>query len=383
MDHEVSQEVREKIVDPIAFDKYMSLMNNALLVKYRNEAHTCSDGTPINMATPKHIIKEKIEHLEDSEIEKILKIKSVYDGIHCKAIGYKSLAFGGVHRSVSAERKNLSNLVEFRKEEIIELFGRMFSESEVHKILVEEWKIPVSVNTIRMFYKRYNELIQQKREEYKRTYSNVRLAVKRSRLDELTWMYISHKDKYKRNKNANDLKVLISLLEQIRKEVEGESIRIDGNLDVKIESTVNIHLQKEVFKEISLNQIILSRVASRTGTNSFRLLKSLVDSCYSKFTGLLSAPETEEGEVVEYPSFENYDWVEIERKQGEIKEQEAVILETRLNNDKKLAESAVKDDLKAKLLARLKANKEVLNIKESNIDKVMNKFEGGIDNETE
>jgi hypothetical protein len=296
------------IVNKEAFLKYQETREHPMLNEKKN--FVASDGSIINLLNLPHNIKINVEHLPPAEQKKIKALSKVAHHIMCTANGYKTRAFGiGHFRQVKDDEPSV--LLQNYKEELIELFGRMFTCEEVHQIVVSDWKFPCAIGAVYGFRKAYINDITTKISNFRLAFDDIRLSVKRSRLEELTWTYVTMKEKYKKTTGVMEHRALIQNLEQLRKEVDGDSIRVEGNMDINIESAANLHIQKEVFKELNLNQIIIARIASRQMLHPAQIIKSLADNYYSKYSALLHDVEDTEYEDVEFPSNNNYDFEEI------------------------------------------------------------------------
>jgi len=348
-----AKEIDEKMVkNPDALAKFKALVKSPLLNE--KAMYEASNGEIINIAWLKHHLDSKIAALPSAEQEKILVMKTTYHKLLLKASVLRKQAMGvdmGMPRGADHPL-----LLQPKEEELIELFGRMFSPEEVHKIVVEDFKLPASLQQVINFRRKHLNTITEKIELFKREYSDIRLGVKRSRLEELVWMYNRLKSKYKETDSREDVRVMLSLIEQVRKEVEGDTIKFEGNLDVNLESTVNIHLQKEVFHQLNINQIIMGRVASRMGQQSIDLVRALQDSYYSRFNKMNGIDDVDYEEI-EYPSNVPYDFDQIKTLNGKdelaLDERNA---KRKVDKEAKMEQAAVLG-FKEKLLAKL-ANKQ-------------------------
>ena len=121
------------------------------------------------------------------------------------------------------------------------------------------------------------------------------------------WLYNETKQQYENTQSKDDRRFLKELLESIKREVEGDVIRIEGDLQVNIEHTLNVHVQQEIYKKLPINEIIMTRIAMRTGVNPLLLLYRLQSSYYSKFTGFSTVQNTDDSVLPEYPSSHVYD----------------------------------------------------------------------------
>jgi len=348
-----AKEIDEKMVkNPDALAKFKALVKSPLLNE--KAMYEASNGEIINIAWLKPHLDSKIAALPSAEQEKILVMKTTYHKLLLKASVLRKQAMGvdmGMPRGADHPL-----LLQPKEEELIELFGRMFSPEEVHKIVVEDFKLPASLQQVINFRRKHLNTITEKIELFKREYSDIRLGVKRSRLEELVWMYNRLKSKYKETDSREDVRVMLSLIEQVRKEVEGDTIKFEGNLDVNLESTVNIHLQKEVFHQLNINQIIMGRVASRMGQQSIDLVRALQDSYYSRFNKMNGIDDVDYEEI-EYPSNVPYDFDQIKTLNGKdelaLDERNA---KRKVDKEAKMEQAAVLG-FKEKLLAKL-ANKQ-------------------------
>ncbi len=347
----------EKVVDPThgavkdkkAYAKWRAMNNLSIL---RQTMAKASDERNINYAWLQHVFEKKIEGLPLEERTELLVRKKKYYSTLNKANVQKRVAFG-VKNGVTISGRN-SKLLDVKQEEIIELFGRMFSVKEVHRVIAEDWHIPCAIDLVFEYRREYLNVITEKIEIHKREYSDIRLGVKRSRLEELVWLYNETKEQFKITKSKFHADIMIKLLEQVRKEAEGDKLTIDGNFDVNIESTVNVHLQQEVFKEINLAQLILGRVAARSGIDPMDLVASLQSSYYSKFNNILGH-ETEDAdyEEVEYPSASAYDFDNIARVNKKREHNEGVEKAAKKKDKAEAQEEAAESGLKERLLATI------------------------------
>lgn len=268
----------EEIVDHVAFKQYQVLANSKPLKEGR--IHICSDNTELDFNQFGHIIRKKIAHLKDDEKEAIEKKMSAYCSLRNKANLLKRKALGGT----LGRQSRSFDIFEEKKEEIVALFGKMFSVQEVYNIICTEWKLECKIEDLKAFRKAHLETINVQIEQYKREFSSVRLAQKRSRLEELSMLYSQHKLKYNQTQSGSDLKYLRELLEQIRKEVEGDKFTIDGNIDISVEQTITHHIHNELLKNISLKEMIIGRVAARAKLPAARMIELLNNSYYAQLS---------------------------------------------------------------------------------------------------
>lgn len=299
--------IPEDVINAKEYRKMLLLQKHPIL---RNIHYIASDNSDINIGTLPHRLKKDIQHLSPKEQEDILELKRQYNVMRAKVTTAKTLAYGraGCHGGKSAEIARLSPF----EEDIMELLGRMFTVSEVVKIMGQDYSVIVSEADVKEILKKYIVTIEKKREEFRNRVSDVRLYNKRPRLEELAWMYSKMKTRYVTLNTVDVYNCMLRTLEQIRKEAEGDVLNINGVLDVNIEVTIQNHIQKDILKTINLKEIILGRVAARMNYDPKKLVAGLHNSYYSKFVNI--SGDFDEDAEMNYPSNQAYDFSVIERE---------------------------------------------------------------------
>jgi len=331
------------VTNQAAYAEYLKLKNNPILNENRHQ--TASDGTQIDLSWFPNILKKRTEHLTIAEQKKYMTMKEIYFKIQSKRNGFKMKAYAG--HTIGDEGDTIETLYGNRRQDIIELFGRMFSIKEVYQIASQDWKLKTSINQLQMYRTANLDVILAKIEEHKRTYSDIRLGHKRSRLEELTWLYMKRKAMYNYSGKADDHRLLLQTIEQIRKEAEGDKITLDGNITHNMDGAINELIEKDLTKNLSIKELILARVASKTHTPVAKLISDLSKGWYSKL--LNRSAEDAEVEIV-YPSTQTYDFDHIAKvvavNEQKEKYEEAIVV---IDPDK----IKVGNDIKAALLAKL------------------------------
>ena len=298
-----------------------------------------SDGSEIALNQMAHWFKKKIAHLPIAEQEILIEKKNKYNALASKLGSLKSKAFGLNTSDRDAYLNDHSDL-------ILDLLGRYFSYGEAAKVLQEDHGVEASVGMVERFSKKNIEEVKRRQEQFSATYTDVRLFVKRSRLEELLWLYNNRKDKYSSTGNREDYKLLLQTLEQIRKESEGDIVNVIGNLNVNVEHDIKNHLRQEAMKGMSVKEIILARVAAKQGLDVSKLIQSLNNSYYRRFDNA----ETVEFEETRYPSTEAYDFGAIERKNN-MEAKDDMAFKPVIISDKA-------QQIKDRFLNKIKANQE-------------------------
>lgn len=264
----------------------------------------------IDMLVRKVEFTKAISHLPEEEKRFAWVIKFIVERAYLALTKAKNAAIGQQHWVSSFQKTQIDDMViiENRKADIMALFGKMYSAEEVHKVVTQDWGVDVTIHAIENFRTRNLDKIVELQKDYSNNFNDVRLGYKKSRLEEYMWLYNETKQQYENTQSKEDRRFLKELLESIKREVEGDIIRIEGDLQVNIEHTLNIHVQQEIYKKLPINEIIMTRIAMRTGTNPLLLLYRLQNSYYSKFTGFIpKKPGADDYHLPEYPSAHVYD----------------------------------------------------------------------------
>jgi len=342
------------VIDIPAFKVWFVLQAKPILTA--DKVFFAEDGlTEINLGWLQHYIKKMIEHLPESEQVDILVRKTQYQKTMSRAAAMKRKAFGSENGVTKVKYlHNRFNVIKSKVSEVLELFGKYYTVEEVYEIMTMEYRIPVTRQLLKDFRRDHMSQIEEKKRLYSISFSDVRLGHKRSRIEELCLMYNLFKAKMLDSKKETTARLLKDILKDIKEEVEGDVITINGSVDINMVATIEHHVKKEALKHISIRQIIIGRVAAKNDVSVEGLIARLSDSYYSGFTKMSEA-EDMEYEEVEYPSEKHYDFNVIET-QEETRKIEAANKETRLRqNLADLAKEGKKKAVKQKLMALLKS----------------------------
>lgn len=298
--------VPEGIVNFEAYQKFLEISENPI-IKDRNVM--LSTGEVISVGALPHRFRQLISHLPPQEQERLLEHKEEYARLLGAKGMYKSLAYGTRETGRKSLKEQVKSLTPFEAD-IVELLGRLYTVPEVIKIMAEENDIPVDEDEIREVLRKNITIIEKKRDEFRAKVTDVRLYNKRSRLEELSWMYSKMKSRYIALQTSDAYNNMLRTLEQIRKEAEGDVLNINASLDVNIEATIQEQIYKETLKTINIKEIILGRVAARMNYDTKLLVQGLHNSYYAKHISISGAFDPDA--TLEYPSAQPYDFDKIE-----------------------------------------------------------------------
>lgn len=357
----IGEQVPIEVVDYEAYYEYLKLNNNpihSLKIQIGDKEVPITHPIPVFNRMLNNAVNDELMSPEKAESHKKLKNKQM--AIKLKAMAQLKVAYGTVVNK-NGEKIVYKTVFEPVKEQMIELFGRMFTQVEVHEICLKTWKLPCTVNQISDFRKFHIVEINKRIEEHKRTYSDIRLGHKRSRLEEYVWLYNKRKKIYEISGKGEDHRILLQTLEQIRKEAEGDSLRIDGNVNFGLDVTINNHIQQDLRKTMPLKEIIISRIAARTNSDPTKLLGFLSQSIYRN---VLDAETVEFEEMPDYPSSQNYDFDRIKSVNEESARQKILEAKPIQSNSEAISEGEMLKRNMIALLAKKQGdvNREVNNL---------------------
>lgn len=274
-------------------------------------------------------IRKKIAHLPKEEIARIEKLWQGIQSLKGKKGALKSRWNG------ASKRRGLKTVFELKKTEILELFGKFYSVNEVVTVLKKDWGYDtVTSYEVDKFRMANINKIKQLREKWESEVSDFPLVKKRGRIEQLSYIYKRNKDKYEDNDYSTTYsKELRGILEQIRKEVEGDKIAIDINGQINVDITLQVNKSLATLsRQISLNTLIVAMVSARKNIDPVHILAELQSSFYSKyngFGGIIQKGDLQDNNHL--PSKLAYDWITIQKANAVETEYEEI--ETEVSNE--------------------------------------------------
>lgn len=331
--------IPEDVVDREFYVKW-SKLKDKLPNSSSRHIQTSDPNITIDCYALVHYVDSKICDLPQKERKEIMEQYWKFRKQFGRMNAYKSKAFA------SSSRNYGTNFLKKRRGEMIGLFGQYFDVKEVHKIITQDWGYTVAIGALEEYRKQNIKEIEESQRSYKNNLGAVRLGHKRCRLEELSYLYNDRKQKYFDTRGKEDYKLLLMTIDQIRREVEGDTLRIDGAFQINVEHRLTQHIQQEILKELVLKDLIVSRVAAKMGSNSLLLMSELDNSFYTKHSGFNGTVD-EEAEIIQ-PSKTEYDFDAIKKKH---KEKSVSIEEAEIDES---------EDFKQKLLKGIREKKQQL-----------------------
>lgn len=349
------------IIDIQKFLQHLSAKKEA----ERMKIHTTSDGVELNLASPLNRIKGKIEHLSEDERNEIITKSNTVNSLSTKSRNYFKSAVGGYNNGGTPAKADHEKLLVEKKAELLEYFGRFYTVDEVHTICRKDWGTSkMSKQQLSLFVKDNYDEINRLKEKHKESFDHLRMTHKSSRLEELSWMYNKLKVKYEKTGSREDHRTLLQTIESVRKEVEGDRLTIQGNIDVNIQEEVNLQIRNELMRSIPLKEIIIGRLSARMGLAPRELLNDMSKSYYARLNSLLGEAEDVEFEELGFPSEQTYDFDHIQ-KVNEKKKRDDEQIKQKRKAEKKLQEAHSDKSIKLKEALLEKLRKKSVDSKKS------------------
>lgn len=201
---------------------------------------------------------------------------------------------------------------------VLELLGKDYTCAEVHRKLVSQGA-QLDYIWVLQFAKRNEEKIRELRNSFREDYGDVSISVKRSRLEKLNFLLNDLMQEYDSSSRISKLqyaKEIRSILDQARKEVEGEELKLTVSGRIDVEATINSYMDdSKLLQGLTIQQLVISRVSARLGISPQNLLHRLAYSFYSKWNGFRRNDDLSTKPI--YPSSINYDILDLESKNKE------------------------------------------------------------------
>jgi hypothetical protein len=239
--------------------------------------------------------------------------------------------------------------METHQAEIMELLGQWKSQADIIKIMYDKYNYRIHPKYMIQYYQENQEKVDKMRNEWKDNIENMDVVHKRGRLEKLVYILKTQMEKYEEGKeySINRSRECRAVIEQIRKEVEGDKISIDvnGSIDINASIMMNQTIQ-QLTRKVNIGEWIVALVAAKRGLNPTTFMHDLATGFYAAHNGFAGKPK--EGGGVKYPSELLYNWEEIGEKHNNPKKDDDIedAVEVRENE---------KGDLRAKMMKIMSA----------------------------
>lgn len=225
---------------------------------------------------------------KESDVKKAQRHKEMYVMPLIEEIKRCKEAFNDIYR-----KEMLSSVTPEIMSYIVKLFGEMNGVDDVQKILKEEKKIKLTQKELQAIFAKKKAEIESKRTVFLASSNQYKVATEAGRLQIINTIIIDLQHRYQKYlAEEKEEKALIfereirNMLEQARKEVKGNELKL--TVDGKIDIVATLHGQENVsrvFRTLPINSIIIGLVAAKSGLDPTVLVHQLATSYYKDFNG--------------------------------------------------------------------------------------------------
>lgn len=225
---------------------------------------------------------------KESDVKKAQRHKEMYVIPLIEEIKRCKEVFNDIYR-----KEMLSSVTPEIMSYVVKLFGEMNGVDDVQKILKEEKKIKLTQKELQAIFAKKKAEIESKRAVFLASSNQYKVATEAGRLQIINTIIIDLQHRYQKYlAEEKEEKALIfereirNMLEQARKEVKGNELKL--TVDGKIDIVATLHGQENVsrvFRTLPINSIIIGLVAAKSGLDPTVLVHQLATSYYKDFNG--------------------------------------------------------------------------------------------------
>jgi len=218
-------------------------------------------------------------------------------------------------------QEGINDTFNLREDEILEMFGKHHTIDEVFYIITKEWQHKITMFQLKKWIKLHETEIENRKTDYVQKRQDFRVSQEASRLELLNTQLFYWTKKFEETNSVLASNQIIKLLEQARKEVKGDQLKltVDGKIDINatLQGQENI---MNVSKKLPINMLVVGMVAAKQGIDPTSIMASLATSYYAKHNGFNGAVNGDEEIQSPVNLIKQYDWAELERKNKQFKE---------------------------------------------------------------
>lgn len=287
---------------------------------------------------------------KESDVKKAQRHKEMYVMPLIEEIKRCKEVFNDIYR-----KEMLSSVTPEIMSYIVKLFGEMNGVDDVQKILKEEKKIKLTQKELQAIFAKKKAEIESKRAVFLASSNQYKVATEAGRLQIINTIIIDLQHRYQKYlAEEKEEKALIfereirNMLEQARKEVKGNELKL--TVDGKIDIVATLHGQENVsrvFRTLPINSIIIGLVAAKSGLDPTVLIHQLATSYYKDFNGFNKTILGREKIMLPGDLIRAANWEELERQNQKFLDEMTpyeVQEPTYIDDERK---ASVKDRLKA------------------------------------
>lgn len=205
---------------------------------------------------------------------------------------------------------------------LLDLFGSLCSIRDVRKIIKQKEGYDLEEGELQKFYNENKTVIESRQSKFVLKSDKYRVATEAGRLEiindiltDLLLKYEEYIEKGQETKAVNMSREIRNLLEQARKEVKGNELKltVDGKIDISatIHGGENI---SRIMRDIPINSIIIGLVAAKSQLKPETLIYQLATSWYKDFNGFNRNILGQDQIMLPGDLIKQYDWGELQEQ---------------------------------------------------------------------
>lgn len=211
---------------------------------------------------------------------------------------------------------------------VLEWFGKHHTVEDVRKMFEAQYNYEPGWEELRSLYLKYKDVIDTRKADYVLKNRDFKVGTEAGRLEVLNNLLTDYNIKYEKNHLDSSANMIMKILEQARREVKGEQLKltVEGTIDIKasLHGTENV---MSVMRNLNINALVIGLTAAKAGLDPAVLIGQLAHSWYKDYNGFnKNVIGTEE---IQLPSvlLKSYDWGELRSKSQEFVEEMVPITE--------------------------------------------------------
>lgn len=212
---------------------------------------------------------------------------------------------------VKQKKHPLPTVLELKRTQILELFGKWWKIEDVFQTITQEWELKIEYDELKQFFKNNHETIEYLRNRYVKANDNFHVATDTGRMETLAKLHLHWMREFEKSPSLMVSKEIRGIIEQVKKEVKGDQVvlKIDGTIDVEATKVANKTLD-QILGQLPINNMIVGLVAAKANIDPTTIIASLTNSYYKDYNGFIKLDNEEQAPGIQ-KFIANYSWGEL------------------------------------------------------------------------
>lgn len=262
-----------------------------------------------------HVVKARTASLAKEDRETIFKAYLAWQKKYMSGTeGLMTRKREAFIRGFKTQKKKFKE-VDGHYDVLLSLFSRMYDNGEIMSYMNNEHGVNLSLQAVKWFAEEYKEEIEKGKSSFTNDITTIRLSHKSSRLEQYQGLFLQAKELFTVTKKISYYNGMISVLDKIKTEVEGNvnKLEIDINGNININHAISMDKQQGLLENIHIYDIIIARASAKAGKSPLIYINALRESFYADIAGFGNV-EKDEANVRISPSDFQYNLDDLEKK---------------------------------------------------------------------